>query len=647
MKQKIALISEHASPLGAIGGVDAGGQNVAVAELAQQLASLGYEIDIFTRWDDRRLPRIVNWRDGVRVIHVKAGPVTYVPKEKILPYMSAFTDFMEDFITREGNPYKLIHAHFFMSGLVAAELKQRLGIPFVVTFHALGKVRRQHQGKADWFTDEGFAIEERVVREANQIVALCPQDRDDLVRLYDADPERITIIPNGYNPSTLYPIDKLLARMVLGLDPKEKIILQLGRMVPRKGVDTVIEALAELKQRHATAARLIIVGGESDTPDPEITPEIGRLQRLAERLGVSDTVTFVGRRGRDALLYYYSAADVFVSVPWYEPFGITPVESMSCGTPVIGSEVGGIKHTVQHGQTGFLVPPHDPHSLAERMKDILGSRKLHDFFAENGIRHAKSHYTWAKVANATSTMYERVVLDSPDRVDIDDKDDVFTTIDTGFKALEQAVRDSRQELRVSIADAAQAITRSLAQGGRVLLCGNGGSAAEAQHFATELAGHFQIDGRRALPVQALTTDGTFLTAWGNDDAFDHIFSRQVEAFGTAGDVLIVLSTSGNSPNIIQACHAARRREMFCIGMLGKGGGPVGELVDIALTVPSNDTPRIQEIHQHIVHVLSDLVERSIDSLDQKERRQAPQWLFNKNNDKLTARLITKYGKERS
>ncbi|HSH55256.1 MAG TPA: glycosyltransferase, partial [Candidatus Limnocylindrales bacterium] len=495
MKQKIALISEHASPLGAIGGVDAGGQNVAVAELAQQLAAIGYEIDIFTRWDDRRLPQIVNWRDGVRVIHVKAGPITYVPKEKILPYMTAFTNFMEQFIAREGNPYKLIHAHFFMSGLVAAELKQRLGIPFVVTFHALGKVRRHHQGKNDWFTDEGFAVEERVVKEANQIVALCPQDRDDLVKLYDADPEKITIIPNGYNASQLYPVDKLLARMVLGLDPKEKIILQLGRMVPRKGVDTVIEALADLKQRHKQQARLLIVGGESDMPDPEITPEIGRLQRRAEELGVADAVTFVGRRGRDALLYYYSASDVFVSMPWYEPFGITPVEAMACGTPVIGSEVGGIKHTVQHGQTGFLVPPKDPEALADRLKDVLGSRKLHDFFTDNGLRHVKAQYTWTKVANATATMYERVVLDSPDRIDLDDKDDVFMTIDSGFKALEQAARDSRGSLRVSIVDAAGAISRSLLQGGRVLLCGNGGSAAEAQHFATELAGHFQIDGR--------------------------------------------------------------------------------------------------------------------------------------------------------
>jgi D-inositol-3-phosphate glycosyltransferase len=643
MKHKIALISEHASPLAAIGGVDAGGQNVAVAELAQHFASLGYEVDVFTRWDDRRLPMVINWRDGVRVIHVKAGPVTYVPKEKILPFMDDFTTFMVDFIKKEGNPYKLIHAHFFMSGLVAANLKRQLGIPFVVTFHALGKVRRRHQGKKDWFSDKGFAFEERVISEANQIVALCPQDRDDLTRLYKADPNKITIIPNGYTASEMYPMDMLLARALLGLDPKEKIILQLGRMVPRKGVGTIVEALALLKEQHNISAKLLIVGGESDTPDPEITPEIGRLQALAKKRGISDLVTFVGRRGRDTLHYYYSASDVFVTVPWYEPFGITPVEAMACGTPVIGSRVGGLKHTIQDGQTGFLVPPKDPVALAERLKDLFTGRKLRHFFSDNALRHVRTHYTWSHVANMTATMYERVVLENPQRADIDQADDAFATIDQAANDLLRVLEASKRELRIPIIDSVHAICRALAQGNRVFLCGNGGSAAEAQHFAAELAGRFHIEGRRALPFQALTADSAFLTAWGNDASFDQIFSRQVEAYGQAGDVLIALSTSGASPNIIEACKTARSREMFCIGLLGKDGGPARALVDIPIVVPSSDTARVQEVHQHLVHVLSDLIERSVHAADQKE--QAPSWLRSKTNQAAIARIVAERRKE--
>jgi glycosyltransferase involved in cell wall biosynthesis len=151
MKKRIALISEHASPLAAVGGADTGGQNIAVAELAQHLATLGYEIDVFTRWDDRRVPKIINWRSGIRVIHVEAGPVAFIPKEKLLPHMPAFTEDMLRFVEAENNPYKLIHAHFFMSALVAADIKRKLRIPFIVTFHALAKVRRIHQGKNDWF----------------------------------------------------------------------------------------------------------------------------------------------------------------------------------------------------------------------------------------------------------------------------------------------------------------------------------------------------------------------------------------------------------------------------------------------------------------------------------------------------------------
>src|SRR5690606_19942270 len=143
------------------------------------------------------------------------------------------------------------------------------------------------------------------------------------------------------------PIDKLIARNVIHADPDEKIILQLGRMVPRKGVDDAVKGLAALVHNHGIKARLIIVGGESDDADPAVTPEIGRLMKLAKDLNIEEYVTFAGRKSRDQLKYYYSAADVFVTMPWYEPFGITPLESMACGTPVVGARVGGIKYTVR------------------------------------------------------------------------------------------------------------------------------------------------------------------------------------------------------------------------------------------------------------------------------------------------------------
>jgi D-inositol-3-phosphate glycosyltransferase len=623
MKKRIALISEHASPLAAVGGADTGGQNIAVAELAQHLSALGYQIDVFTRWDDRRVPKIINWRSGIRVIHVEAGPVAFIPKEKLLPHMPAFTENMLRFVEAENNPYKLIHAHFFMSALVAADIKRKLRIPFIVTFHALAKVRRIHQGKNDWFPEEGFAIEERVIAEADQIVALCPQEHDDLVNLYQADPEKITVIPNGFRSDEIFPLDKLFARMALKLDPKEKIILQVGRMVPRKGVDNVIKALGYMRREHNFKARLLIVGGESDEPDPEITPEIGRLQKIAEAEGGSDLVTFAGRRPRAMLHYYYSAADVFTTTPWYEPFGITPLESMACGTPVIGSNVGGIKSTVMDGKTGFLVPPNDPVLLGQRILELLRSNKLMMYFKENAIRHVNENYTWMKATHLTANMYERIATQSPLRED--DEDDPLSYIDDSFESLIETLQKSKRKIRLATLDSAQAVYRSLARGGKVLVCGNGGSAAEAQHFAAELVGQFEATGRRGLPVIALTADTTFVTAWANDFSFDEVFARQVEAHGRPGDVLLVISSSGRSPNLIKAICAARKQQMFSIGLLGKEGGPAGELTDVNIIIPSNETSRIQEVQLHVLHMLGHLIEQQIVADDNKTVQMPEEW----------------------
>jgi glycosyltransferase involved in cell wall biosynthesis len=307
-----------------------------------------------------------------------------------------------------GLEYELIHANFFMSALVASNLKKYLYIPYVVTFHALGLVRKLHQKEKDGFPAERINIEKHIVADADQLIAECPQDREDLIVHYGADPSKITIVPCGFNPKEFYPMEKKHAREMLNLNADEKIILQLGRMVPRKGVDNVIRAIGKLKD-HA-ALRLIIVGGEADTPDSVLTPEFKRLQQIAEEEKVTDRIIFTGRRGRDVLKYYYAAADIFVSTPWYEPFGITPLEAMACGTPVIGANVGGIKHSVADGQTGFLVPPNQPNALAEKIMHLLSDEKLYRAIQKNAIRRVNRFFTWSKVAEGVHHLYHEVIL---------------------------------------------------------------------------------------------------------------------------------------------------------------------------------------------------------------------------------------------
>ena len=246
MHRNIALISDHASPLSKLGSVDCGGQNLYVGQVARQLTSFGYEVDIFTRCDNASLPEVSEWVPGTRIIHVPAGPSSCIRKEDLFPFMKEFSEYMLQFCRGQRKKYDLIHANFWMSGLVALQLKQCLGLPFVITFHALGRVRREFQKEADEFPDERFTIEDRIVVEADHIIAEAPQDKEDLIRLYHADPSRISIIPCGVDRSELWPINKELAKITLGLSPHEQVILHVGRIVPRKGVQTVIQAFSRV-----------------------------------------------------------------------------------------------------------------------------------------------------------------------------------------------------------------------------------------------------------------------------------------------------------------------------------------------------------------------------------------------------------------
>ncbi|HEX2089448.1 MAG TPA: glycosyltransferase [Actinomycetota bacterium] len=609
MTRRIALVSDHASPLGLLGGIDSGGQNVYVGQVAKNLASIGYDVDVFTRRDNELLPDVAQWVNGVRIIHVPAGPPEHLRKEELVQHMPEFTSYVLRFCRRRRVPYDLLHANFFMSALVAAEVKRKLGIPFVVTFHALGRVRRQHQGDADEFPEERFAIEDRAVSEADHIIAECPQDEEDLIKLYNADPAKISIIPGGFDPAEFWPITKPLARATLGLATDERLILQLGRMVPRKGVDTVICGFARLVKRYGIRARLIIVGGDSDEPDPQLTPELGRLQRLAKKEGISRLVTFAGRQGREALKFYFSAADVFVSTPWYEPFGITPVEAMACGTPVIGSNVGGIKFTVRDGETGYLVPPNNADAVAERIAHLFKHPKLLTVFGQQGLRRVNDLFTWQKVTSSIAALYEDVLsAREPARRD---EAGLVAIMDQAFQNGREILEESQRLLRPWIVKAADLLSTCFARGGKVLICGNGGSAADAQHFAAELIGRFKREERGGLPAVSLSSDTSVLTSWSNDVGFETVFARQVESLGRPGDVVIGISTSGRSPNLIRAFESARALGLEALALLGRDGGALRQLADVSIVVPSNDTQRVQEVQILIIHLLCELVEEML------------------------------------
>ncbi len=406
--KRIALISEHASPLATLGGVDSGGQNVYVGQIARRLPALGYEVDVFTRRDRADLDETVRWADGARIVHVPAGPAAMVRKEDLLPHMGEFAASMVRRI-RAGRPYDLVHANFFMSALVAAELKLRRGYPVCRDLPRAGRVRRLHQGGEDSFPHERLAIEDRVVREADADHRRVPAGRRRPGRALRRRP-----VAAGDDPV------RLRSRRVLadGQGPRPRACSASTRMSESscnsagwsraRGWTTRSAAWpgsAAATASSAAAGRRRRVARPRPSADARDRPvDDHRAGRGRGRLGHLHR-----QPGRDELRYYYCAADIFVTTPWYEPFGITPVEAAACGTPIVGASVGGIKTTVVDGETGYLVPPRDPDAIADRLARLFGRPELIRLFGRQGARRAASHFTWGSVARDIAGLYDELI----------------------------------------------------------------------------------------------------------------------------------------------------------------------------------------------------------------------------------------------
>ncbi len=392
---RIALVSEHASPLATLGGVDAGGQNVHVASLAAELAARGHQVDVYTRRDDPALDDEVAFGEGVTVRHVDAGPPEPIAKDHLLPYMRAFGCELVH-AWRRARP-DLVHAHFWMSGVASRLAARVLSLPWAQTFHALGVVKRRHQGSRDTSPPERLAIESSLVADADLIIATCSDEVFELARL-GADPQRLRVVPCGVDVDHFTPDGPAEPRR-----PGVPRIVIVTRLVERKGVGNVITALAEVPD-----AELVVAGGP---PRDRLRrdPEALRLRALAEDAGVADRVELRGAVARPDVPALLRSADVVACVPWYEPFGIVPLEAMACGVPVLASAVGGLIDTVVDGVTGLHVPPRSPERIAEALRALLADAELRDTLGRAGARRVRARFAWSRVAEDTLAAYASVL----------------------------------------------------------------------------------------------------------------------------------------------------------------------------------------------------------------------------------------------
>ncbi|MFC4121139.1 glycosyltransferase [Nonomuraea zeae] len=382
---KVDLISEHADPLAKVGGVDSGGQNVYVAALAMALAERGHTIVVHTRRSSASQPESVAMAPGVTVEYVTAGPAAPVPKDELPPYMPEFTERLA--ARWAASPPDIVHAHFWMSGQAA--LQAAGGVPVVQTFHALGTVKRRWQGEADTSPAHRIETEREIGKRADAVLATCSDEVGELCAM-GVPERRISVVPCGVDLSAFSPEGPRMPR------PGGNTVLSIGRMVPRKGVDTVIRAI-----RRLPAAELVIAGGGQNDE------EAVRLRELAAAYGMDDRVHVIGSVPRRHVPALMRSADVVVAVPWYEPFGIVPIEAMACGVPVIASAVGGHLDTV--AGCGLLVPPRRPRALARALKDVLGNPGRRAELGAAGARRARERYGWPRVAERTEAVYAQVI----------------------------------------------------------------------------------------------------------------------------------------------------------------------------------------------------------------------------------------------
>ncbi|MCL6432666.1 MAG: glycosyltransferase family 1 protein [Leptolyngbyaceae cyanobacterium HOT.MB2.61] len=428
-RQAIALISDHGDPAAEIGKEEAGGQNVYVRRVGEALAKLGWQVDMFTRKTRLEDPAIVQHSPHCRTIRLVAGPQEFIPRDQLFDYMPEFVESFRKFQSKEGANYPLVHTNYWMSAWVGLQLKEQSNIQLVHTYHSLGAIKYQTMNVRPAIADTRLAIEKQILEQANCVVATSPQEEEAL-RTLVSQQGQIEIIPCGTDIENFHTIPKAEARAKLGFKLNEEIVLYVGRFDPRKGIETLVRACAQLKARseqlnqgslqsngfHTAAVnphpslRLVIVGGS----DPDLTDgqERERIEKIVKDVGLADQTLFVGRVGHDLLPLYYTAADVCVIPSHYEPFGLVAIEAMACGTPVVASAVGGLKFTVVPEETGLLVPPLDENSFAQAIDRILSDELWARKLRRQAPIRVQQNFSWMSVAARLSDLYRRLLAQS-------------------------------------------------------------------------------------------------------------------------------------------------------------------------------------------------------------------------------------------
>jgi D-inositol-3-phosphate glycosyltransferase len=381
--------------------------NVYIRAVTERLAREGVEVDLFTRCRGGADHDVREIAPGIRVVSVKAGPCTPVPKSVLPRFLPEFLGGVLRIAREDGRGYDIVHSHYWLSGWVGRAFSEDIGIPLVASFHTLGKVKNYSLARGEApEKEERLAAEARVIAEAERILAPTPAEASQLVGLYRADPESIRLVPPGVDHTLFFPRDRTAARARLHLSGL-RLALYVGRLQPHKGPDVAVRTLAEAVARDPAAKDLVlaIVGGPSGA---DHGVEVSRLMGLAGALGVSERVMLFPPQPQHKLADFYAAADVVLVPSRSESFGLVALEAQACGTPVVAASVGGLRYVVEDGAGGFLVEGHDPADHAERLLQILSDKELAMNLSAEAARSAL-RFTWDATAAELLGVYNELM----------------------------------------------------------------------------------------------------------------------------------------------------------------------------------------------------------------------------------------------
>lgn len=383
---KIALLSTHSCPLGDLGDRDNGGMSVFVRELAMEMGRQGHLADVYTRAHDAAEAQTIPLGENARLFHISAGDEYNIHKLALYSYLPDFACNTENFRKKNDLQYDLIFSHYWLSGFAARYLSDWWRIPHVAMFHTLGAVKNS-LGIEEDETDLRIFTERETVRDCQHIIATTEREKQQLINLYEAQPERISVIPCGVNMGLFHPMDKAAARKQAGFAAADKIILFVGRIEPLKGIDQLLIAMSQLKG--ISNLKLVIAGGGEYS-----RYEMEKLRQLAVDLEIGGRVIFKGLVKHELLHVYYAAADVCVVPSYYESFSLVALESLACGTPVIANDVGNLRNIIRSGETGYVLEDNSPAAMAASLSGYFTGLAT-GMRAPEEIRASVANYRWA------------------------------------------------------------------------------------------------------------------------------------------------------------------------------------------------------------------------------------------------------------